>query len=194
MMINPSSPSLSPICVAMKDIFRQDIDITIVPKNSTVSVTYTPMSTPVRFSFTMLNAPNKPPKTPATDRKRSAFSANGSVRRCCRCLREVHMMVVAMYWNAKHARLSKTAKQSVRYIYDNQYSDQMNFNERTQCGVADCTSLATGMNLYPASANAANEQKCTVLHARSHTESEVNRASKHTTWNQDVQRTMKNAM
>lgn len=64
----------------------------------------------------------------------------------------------------------------------------------TQCGVADCTFLAKGMYLYPASAKAAKEQKWITLHARSHTLSEVNRASKHTTWNQDVQRTMKNAM
>ena len=81
MMISPSNPNRSLICVAVKDNFLQDIEITIVPIHSTNRVTYTPMSTPVRFWSTAWNAPKMPPKTPAITRKRSAFSANGRVRR-----------------------------------------------------------------------------------------------------------------
>jgi hypothetical protein len=105
-------------------------------------------------------------------------------------------MVVTTNCRASHARLSNIAKHRVRYICYDQYTTpakQMCPFQLTQYGVSDCASLETGIYLYPTRANAANAQKCTVLHARSHTESEANRASKQTTWNQEVQRIMKKA-
>jgi hypothetical protein len=150
MIMRPRSPRRSPICVALKDNFRHVMEMARVPRNSTVSSTYTAINRAVMFISRLWKPPNNPANTAATHRKSDTFSASGSVRRCVLCFRVVHMMAVTRYCRASHERLRSIAKHKVRYICLHQlpaHAKHTDAYQRTQCVVSICMSLATGMYL-----------------------------------------------
>lgn len=81
MIMRPSNPSRSPMCVAWKESFLQVMEMNNTPKNSTVKAIYIPIKSHMMLAFAFVKPPNNPPKVAAMARNRKALRANGRVRR-----------------------------------------------------------------------------------------------------------------